>query len=300
MTPAKQLATGDDPKIHVGIADVQVPDRDVDLGDGVTLSPANARLMRMFVLAAGHGEPETSFGGSRIHSETPGYDIVGQIAIPASLVSESGLHLEGTAWLFASLLRLASTPRLRAPSVSTVSFDRKVLSVSGQSIPMEQEIVPDRLDLAPDAPATLTPEDLDWVRMHWRTCLDMFRRDSAFALLLRAVDGASFAGDPSLALVLLWGALENIFSPSRQELKFRVSVNIACFLEAPGPNRVKMQRVGGKLYDARSAAAHGSPHSELAPAASSYALARRVLMKVIESKQVPTAKALQEAMLGGR
>lgn len=299
MKPRKQPPTEDSPKLHVGIADVRVPDEAIDLGGGITLSPASARLMRMFVLTSGLGEPETSFGGSRIHSEPPGYDIVGQIAIPMSLVSESGLHVEGTAWLFASLLRLVSTPRLRSPAVSTVSFDQ-VLSVSGQSVPLEREIIPDRLDLAPDAPATLGPEGLDWVRAHWITCLDMVRHDSAFGLLLRAVDGAPFAGDPSLALVMLWGALENIFSPARVELKFRVSGNISCFLEPPGPSRVDVQRASAKLYDARSAAAHGKPHSDLAPAVRSYALARRVLMQILENKQVPKAEALEEALLAGR
>ncbi|MGB4928127.1 MAG: hypothetical protein WBP25_16755 [Giesbergeria sp.] len=286
--------------LYVGIADVQVPDYAVDLDGGVILSPARSRLMRPFLLTSGWGEPETSFGGSRIHSDNPGYDIVGQVAVPTALLSDGGLHVDGTAWLFASLLRLASTPRLRTPVVSTGPFDEHVLSTGTQTVPLEREIIPDRLQLAPDAPASLSPEGLDWVRTHWSKCLNMVRHDSAFGLLLRAIDGATFVGDASLALVMMWGALENIFSPARVELKFRVSGNISCFLEPPGANRVAVQRASAKLYDARSAAAHGKPHNDLAPAAQTYALARRVVMKILETGKVPNASNLEEMLLAGR
>jgi hypothetical protein len=286
--------------LYIGIADVQVPDQAVDLDGGVTLSPARSRLMRPFLLTSGWGEPETSFGGNRIHSKNSGYDIVGQVAVPTALVSDSGLHVDGTAWLFASLLRLASTPRLRAPVVSTGAFDGQMPSAGVQTVPLEREIIPDRLDLAPDAPASLSPANLDWVRAHWSKCLDLVRRDSAFGLLLRAVDGAAFVGDASLALVMMWGALENIFSPARVELKFRVSGNISCFLEPPGASRVTVQRASAKLYDARSAAAHGKPHDALAPAAQTYGLACRVITKILETGKVPNASDLEEMLLAGR
>lgn len=286
--------------LYVGIADVQVPEHTVNLGNGVILSPAKSRLMRLFILNSGLGEPETTFSGNWIHSENPGYDIVGQIAIPVGLVQESGLYVDGTAWLFASLLRLASTPRLRTPVFSSNSFDQSASTLGGQSAPLEREVTPDRLDLAPCADALLSPVGLDWVRDHWRKCLKLFHQDSAFRILLQAVDGAASVGDSSLALVLMWGSLENIFSPSRTELRFRVSGNISCFLEPPGASRVAVQRASAKLYDARSKAAHGAPNDDLEPAAQTYALARRVITKILETGKVPKASDLEEMLLAGR
>jgi hypothetical protein len=79
-----------------------------------------------------------------------------------------------------------------------------------------------------------------------------------------------------------------------------VSGNISCFLEPPGASRVAVQRTSAKLYDARSAAAHGKPHNDLAPAAQTYALARRLVMRILETGKVPNASDLEEMLLAGR
>jgi len=256
--------------------------------------------MRPFLLTAGWGESDPFFGGSLIHSEHRGCDLVAQLAIPMAFIEKSALDLEEAAWLFACVVRLASSPRVRAPIISTAPLDGRYHGPGGRSIPLEREAIPTRLDLAPSSKASLDETCLEWMRAHWVDCLDLLRRDSVFSLLLRAVDGAAFVGDPALALVLLWGALENMFSPSRVELKFRVSGNISCFLEPPGSGRVDVQRAAAKLYDARSAAAHGKPHDALQPAQHTFALARRVLLRILEAGEVPRAAELEEALLAGR
>ena len=58
-----------------------------------------------------------------------------------------------------------------------------------------------------------------------------------FNLLMQALDQSLFARSVELALLSLWGALEAVFSPGRNELRFRVTALIATFLEPPGQER---------------------------------------------------------------
>jgi hypothetical protein len=61
-----------------------------------------------------------------------------------------------------------------------------------------------------------------------------------------------------LGLVAVWGALERLFSPSHVELSFRVSANIAAYLELPGRGRYACFKKIKGLYEIRSKAAHGA------------------------------------------
>jgi hypothetical protein len=103
---------------------------------------------------------------------------------------------------------------------------------------------------------------------------------------------------PQLGLLALWGALERLFSPSMQELRFRVSANIATYLENRGDARQALFKRITKLYDLRSAAAHGTGECDITPYQETYAIARRVILRMIETRRVPS-KADQEATLFG-
>jgi hypothetical protein len=99
-------------------------------------------------------------------------------------------------------------------------------------------------------------------------------------------------------LISLWGALEAFFSPSTTELKFRISALIASFLEPPGKQRATLQKDVAKLYDMRSAAAHGKPRHEQADVLNTFNLLRRVLFAFIDDKSVPTKDELEARLFG--
>ena len=81
-----------------------------------------------------------------------------------------------------------------------------------------------------------------------------------------------------------------MFSPAKAELRFRVSANIAAFLEAPGPGRLELQKKVAKLYDSRSQAAHGGTDLPETALADTYALTKRVLTNVIETITCPRGR----------
>jgi len=75
-------------------------------------------------------------------------------------------------------------------------------------------------------------------------------------LALRAAHAFTVRGRPVSALLTAWGALEELFAPSRAELRFRVSAHISAYLEPVGPKRLETFKTVADLYNARSKAAH--------------------------------------------
>jgi hypothetical protein len=163
---------------------------------------------------------------------------------------------------------------------------------------VESEFEQTRLLLEPKAGDAIEIADLEWVRKHWIAAGQLMDSSPEFNLAFQAFDQSSFVRDPMLALLLLWGGLEGLFSPSHSELRFRISANIATFLEAPGEPRAALQRSTAKLYDARSAAAHGRPERAIKPLIQTYQLLRRVLLRIVERARVPTIAEVESALFG--
>jgi hypothetical protein len=133
---------------------------------------------------------------------------------------------------------------------------------------------------------------------HWTATHQLLNGNSEFALAVEAIDTGQFVQSTALALVSLWGALEALFSPSTSELKFRVSALIAAFLEPPGTGRATLQKEIAKLYDKRSAAAHGKPKHQPEDLLATFNLLRRVLIKMISSGKVPSKDDLEGMLFG--
>jgi hypothetical protein len=152
--------------------------------------------------------------------------------------------------------------------------------------------------LDPDAGHRVTSEHLEWIRQHWVDAGHMMQENSQFGLTMAAFDNCSFGRNPELALLQLWGALEALFSPGRDELRFRISANIATFLEPPGTERYSLQKKVAKLYNSRSAAAHGRAKNVEDALIATYAVTRRVLLTSIEQNHVPSLKELESKLFG--
>jgi hypothetical protein len=144
---------------------------------------------------------------------------------------------------------------------------------------------------------SLDVTELEWLRNNWYEAAALLGNED-FNAAFQAVDSSIWNHSPALALVAIWGALERLFSPAHAELSFRVSANIAAYVEPPGRPRYSLFHHVKGLYDRRSKAAHGSGEPDLAPYAETYSLAKRVLLKMIEARHVPDRKE-PEALLFG-
>lgn len=126
----------------------------------------------------------------------------------------------------------------------------------------------------------------------------LLEESAEFRLMASAFLAGQSHQETSLTMVSLWGALEAIFSPDRGELRFRVSALIAAFLYPPGQERWDRQREISKLYDKRSAAAHGKPNHTGEDLYLTFELVRQVLLQFIGQKRVPTREELEGRLFG--
>jgi hypothetical protein len=154
------------------------------------------------------------------------------------------------------------------------------------------------LALDPNARRSITEVDLAWTSKYWLSASRLYRDNDAFRLLFEAVDQSMFARHRNLALVWLWAGLEAVFSPDKVELKYRISSSIASFLEPPGISRMNAQKAMAKLYDSRSAAAHGREDKKGDSLQDTYAVGRKALLKMIETNCVPTHVQLEAKLFG--
>jgi hypothetical protein len=201
-----------------------------------------------------------------------------------------------TIWWIVSLLRLRVGASVFVPVVSSERLE------SIPSISQEPELLPIEIHFQRLVPygatdSRLDADELGWLKAHWEPGSALLKNED-FSTAFLSVDSCIWTSNPALALVVVWGALERLFSTSHQELSFRVSANIATFLEAPGRERFRCFKRIKSLYDSRSRAAHGADLSATEPFVETYALARRALLKMIERHHVPTKNELNAALFG--
>ena len=252
-----------------------------DLLSSQPLSTGNAAVALSAITAQADREHHTALGSQHERS------VLAQLKVPKEFNPPRWFDHLNTAWWFAALLRLRATPLISVPVIASEPFSKAPeIEHDIQFWPIEAE--PRRLILD-RAPATRVSESvLVWVGDHWREG----------GVLMQAFDQSLFARSVKLALLSLWGALEAVFSPGRNELRFRVTALIATFLEPAGENRRSLQRKLEKLYDSRSAAAHGRPESLLEPLIETYAITKCIVTKILEENRVPTPLQLENQLFG--
>ena len=274
--------------LYAGIAGASVEVNSFHFGEGIVLSKTFAHLMAPFLMAFApaelgqhHPAPWKAAQGGF------GFDVLAQLKVPKEFNPPRWFDHLNTAWWFAALLRLRAAPLISVPVIASEPFSKAPeIEHDIQFWPIEAE--PRRLILD-RAPATRVSESvLVWVGDHWREG----------GVLMQAFDQSLFARSVKLALLSLWGALEAVFSPGRNELRFRVTALIATFLEPAGENRRSLQRKLEKLYDSRSAAAHGRPESLLEPLIETYAITKCIVTKILEENRVPTPLQLENQLFG--
>jgi Apea-like HEPN len=200
-----------------------------------------------------------------------------------------------TVWWFVALLRFRATPFVLVPVVASVPFAKAkddAEEIHFWPVEVEQRL----LVVEEKVSHEIGMHDLEWIKRHWWDAGKLMNRSEEFNLLFQACAQCVFTRNP--VLLSLWGALEGMFSPAKTELRFRVSANIAAYLEPQGRARMELQKRLAKLYDARSQAAHGGSDLPKEALRDPYALTKRVITKMIEGNAVPNREKLDAALFG--
>ena len=282
--------------LYAGLSNiVLVPER-YELGKGVVISQTYAHFMAPFLMAfapASPGKPhpapwKAAKGGINI-------DITAELFLPATCTLEN-LDRISTIWWIVALLRLRATTMVFAPVISSERF------ISISKIQQEPKLWPMEIHtrrLTPEVTPTTRVDisELEWLKAHWQDASVLMANED-FSFAVQAVDTSIWGNNSALALVGVWGALEKLFSASKQELSFRVSANIASYLESPGRERYKCFKQVKTLYDHRSKAAHGDGKADMTPYMETFEIARRALLKMVETRHVPEKKELEAHLFG--
>ena len=284
--------------LYAGVSGLELAEDFFDLSGGVILSRTYAHLTAPFIMAfkkpaeydQPHPGPWKSLGGGFV------FDIDAEIKIPATLDPSIGTQSD-VVRMIGFLLRLGVHPALRLPALANYSFSTMADRAEHESWLRPNEFQPRYFPLDAES-EHIGAAEAAWVAERWQVGLKLRKENAEFALAVEAIDGGQFVQNSALALVSLWAALEALFSPSTSELKFRVSALIAAYLEPPGAARHVLQRAVAKLYDKRSAAAHGKPKHETGDLLETFNLLARVLRRILDDRSVPSKEDLERTLFG--
>lgn len=287
------------PTLYAGLSHVTCDGKPFDLGHGIILRSTYAHLFAANMMAFARATNGQSHPAPwRAARGGFGYDIEAELAVPTGGNLPGGLSADDAVWLVAALMRLAEYAYLMVPVISDVSFDAAP-TAKQEPILRPFEIEPRILHAGGDEVSRLTTENLSWGKTVWPRTAELMRTYPPLSMALRAADACTVRGRRASALLTAWGALEELFAPSRAELRFRVSAHIAAYLEPVGPKRLELFKTVADLYNARSKAAHTAQDAEVAALVQSFVILRNALVRMVDQGAVPTQADLEKRLLCG-
>jgi hypothetical protein len=211
------------------------------------------------------------------------YAITAEVVIPrsaASKIGEDPLFL--TRWVV-SLLRMWSAPTVSVPVISNKPFSVALRAEGDEALILPFETQARGIYLETEGGRSISRDRVLWVKDSW----------------MSGVRLANEHKDWALGVLLVWAALEGLFSPARSELRFRVSALISSFLEPPGTQRRLLHNRIAKLYNARSIAAHERSSIDRQVLLESMELLRGLIIKMISASHVPSKDELEAFLFCG-
>jgi hypothetical protein len=280
--------------MYGGVAGVRLGIEQFELGHGLVLKQTTAHFIAPFLMKFPASEPGVQHGKMSAVSDGISLKIETELFIPSSFNMTGFFDRLNTLWWITALMRLRGAYRAQMPVVSDRPFTEIAEHCKiARSFPVE--IFPRQLPSATII-EELAVEDLQWLKNIWLPGGKLMANSSAFNDAFQALDGAGAMPTRAVATLAIWGAFEHLFSPSKQELRFRVSTNIATFLESAGVQRLRLQKDIMKLYDIRSSVAHGIKAPPKDAWLETFSLAHRVLNRILEIGRVPTKEDLENAL----
>lgn len=282
--------------IYAGLRGAGLDVPGFDLGHGLVLSRIDAYLPAPLLTGLLPSVPEVNHPALRaLAAQGPGLDLSVQLFIPAEFNPRRWLDRVNAVWWLLTLLRLRSTPEVQVPLLSSEPFSGT--PQTGPEVgfwPVETEAR--RLPFEPDAPRRISADDLLWIEAHWFHGGRLVVRNVPFNNAVKALDKAYSLSEVPASVAALWESLESLFGEEGGPGS-GVPGNIASFLTQEGSSRAALREGISRLYEARSAAdaGHEPPEGFLAE---TYAIVKRVFLKILEEDRVPTREEIEAGRFG--
>ena len=176
-------------------------------------------------------------------------------------ISELDIEKEITfsvAWWVLSALRVRTGADVLAPMAANYSWS-VISGVDDSSVEVHFiEDVPRARRFG--SPTLVKAEDLDWIDERFSVFVNLLEAPK-FRLAVDALTTHQHEASLRMTVATLWAGIESLFNV-QQELRYRLAVYIASFLEPRGDSRIKCFFRLKKLYDYRSKVVHGAPMSD--------------------------------------
>lgn len=199
-------------------------------------------------------------------------------------------------WWIISALRARSLVDILVPAVASASWDVIPAVEADSCVVQLLEDVPAarRLDRQAEVPI----QALDWVNVHLTNWIDLLEQP-AFRLAVDAVTTHHHHANLRMSAAALWSGFEALFGIS-SELRFRLAMLAAAYLEDRGPERLSIYRRIKKLYDYRSKAVHGGVTTDamlVEHIIEVRGLLSRLMCRMTEQRRLPSAEEFEELLL---
>lgn len=282
--------------VYAGISGVTLEPESFDLGHGVILSRTYAHLMSPCLMAFARPGPHGYHPAPwRAAKGGFGFDIEIEMKVPPATALSGHFEMKEIVWWIATLFRFTKSPFLTAPVLSDQPFN--VIPRAKEEPKLDPfEIEPRIFGPGESSGRSLGMDTLNYVKEKWVPAALSLSSNDRFYTAVKAFDSATVRGRTSASLLGLWGAIEQIFAPSRAELRYRVSSLLASYLEPQGKERLKLYKEILMLYDERSVAAHTAQQVDSGPLVHTYVLMRNALIRMIDEHSVPTQDDLEKML----
>lgn len=287
----------DNNKVYLGMSGVKVSFDELVLPKGVIARRAYAHFMSPHMVAL-ESPTREKLAPSPWKTVRGSGDKIVHWELEVDLTQKpEGAEADDYVKTIVSLLRLGLSPQLHCFLISSVSFASK--AEFNDSEPEVSLWETNRVLVLKGANDELSQNTFGWIAENLERRMDLIYKHYELKLAVSSLDEVHFQQSLPMSLVLLWGALEAIFTKDKAELRFRVSVMIASYLEPDGGDKAyQLYKKVAKLYNERSKAAHGDNSVKQDTLLQTYELLYKAVEKMFEQNSVPTKESLERSLLG--
>ncbi|CAH5124593.1 hypothetical protein AI2839V1_0922 [Enterobacter cloacae] len=199
-------------------------------------------------------------------------------------------------WWILSALRCRTLIDLLVPAVANVSWDVFPAMQPNSCEVQLLEDVPAARRISPVKELSL--ESLDWVQQYLENWISLLE-SPAFRLAVDSLTTHNQHANLRMTAAALWAGFEALFGIN-SELRFRLALMTAAYLEERGQKRLEAYRRVKKLYDYRSKAVHGGATTDnhlIEHIVEVRELLSRLVCRITEQGVMPAVEDYEERLL---
>lgn len=213
------------------------------------------------------------------------------------VLTEKAQSAFNISWWIVSAIRAKTGLDLLVPAVADCSWSTIAGIQPGSCNAQLLEDVPRARRLASSRP--LSEEDVAWVARNLFSFAGLLETPR-FRLAVECLTTHNQEASLRMATASLWAGVEALFEVST-ELRFRLAILIAAFLENRGPERIQRYRSVKRLYDFRSKVVHGAAVTDKAiedHCRDAREVLSALVCKMTEMGSIPEGETWDEILLG--